>query len=109
MRRTSGNRGAALLAVSFVGLASTAGCGLDAEEYERYPSPDGDRTLVVRRYADWIDPMYPLQLQHGWTTMDLGCVNGDYSGINAVQWLDNTTLQIDLGRRRQRYPGRCRL
>ncbi|CAL8980320.1 hypothetical protein PROP_03119 [Propionicimonas sp. T2.31MG-18] len=40
--------------------------------------------------------MYPLQLQHGWTTMDLGCVNGDYSGINAVQWLDNTTLQIDL-------------
>lgn len=96
VRRIGGNYGVALLAVSLVGIAFAAGCGLVAEEYERYPSPDGDRTLIVRMYADWIDPMYPLQLQHGWFTTDLGCVNGDYSGINAVEWLDNTTLQLDL-------------
>ena len=84
-----------LAAVGLVGIAFTAGCALGAEE-ERYPSPEGDRTLIIRRYADWIDPMYPLELQHGWVTKDLGCVNGDYSGINSVVWLDNATLLLNL-------------
>lgn len=90
------NRGVALILSCLVGVASTTGCALLAEEYARYPSPDGDRTLIVRTWADWIDPMYPLQLKHGWFTTDLGCVNGDYSGINSVEWLDNATLHIDL-------------
>lgn len=72
------------------------GCALTAEEYGRYTSPDGERTVVVRRYAELIDPMYPLQLQHGWTTVEIGCVNGDYSGIESVTWLDNQTIQLDL-------------
>lgn len=95
-RRIGENHGAGLVAVVLVGLASSAGCAFVAEEYDRYPSPDGNRTLIVRTYSDWIDPMYPLQLQDGWFTSDLGCVNGDYSGINAVEWLDNTTLRVDL-------------
>ena len=40
--------------------------------------------------------MYPLQLQHGWITKDRGCVNGDYSGIHSVEWLNNTTLLLNL-------------
>lgn len=85
-----------LAAVGLVGIAFTAGCALGAQEYERYPSPEGDRTLIIRTYSEWIDPMYPLQLQHGWFTQDLGCVNGDYSGINSVKWLNNTTLLLNL-------------
>lgn len=86
----------ALAAVALAGIMLSAGCAVLAEEYERHPSPDGDRTLIIRRYSDWIDPMYPLQIQHGWFTNDLGCVNGDYSGINSVSWVDNTTLQLNL-------------
>lgn len=82
--------------VALVGTMLTAGCALVAEEYERHPSPDGERTLIIRRYTDWVDPMYPLQLQHGPFTADLGCVNGDYSGINSVNWVSNTTLQLNL-------------
>ncbi len=81
-------------AVTCAGLV--AGCALTAEEYGRYPSPDGERTVIVRTYADWIDPMYTVHLQHGSTTIEIGCVNGDYSGIDSITWLDNQTIRLGL-------------
>ncbi len=90
--------------MAVVGLALSSGCALVADEYERHVSPDGERTLIIRQYADWIDPMYPLQLQHGWSTIDLGCVNGDYLGIDSVTWVDNATLQINISRSDADFP-----
>ena len=66
-----------LSAVAVVCVASGTGCALVAEEYERHPSPDGDRTLIIRMYSDWIDPMYPLRLREGWRITNLDCVDGD--------------------------------
>jgi len=95
MVRIGGRR--RLLSAAAIGACfSLAGCGLLATEHERYPSPNGTRTLVVKMWADMIDPMYPLQLQEGWWTTSIGCVNGDYAGIRSINWLDENTVQLEL-------------
>ena len=73
-----------------------AGCSKVAPISEKHKSPNGKRVLIVREYPDMIDMMYPIQLRVGWRAIDVGCVNGDYTGIKSVRWLDDSTVELAL-------------
>lgn len=71
----------------------------DLIELSRYPAPDGSAELVVLEGYNWIDPFWELRLrtnggllsrEHG-----IGCVNGDFTGLEKVQWTGPQTLRVE--------------
>lgn len=75
-----------------------AGCS-GPFEHERYRSPGGRYTLVVRAVPDGLgsDLLYPLTIKQSWLrpTLTLGCINGDWGGFVSARWIDDDSFIVE--------------